>query len=558
MARRFLTPIELSADPVGSTEAARKGYVDTQVGTRLPTSGGTLTGTLNVPAYDGVKVTGSLTNKVYVPDPAMLAQTPFAPLWHDLLAFNRALGAPTFETSANATTWTAATRDDRLFSMKENQSIAVTNGTTITAARWTWSSNVNWNSTRWLIIGYGFTTVAASKTVTVESSADNGATWTVRHTSTYSTISQPVWHFINDYGGDTRLRLTIAQGAGDGVELSAIRLLSFRWGDQGRGREYEFPYEWDEAKRIGVGGPVRDTSTQLTVAGRTYGSDAFTTGKAAPTTADELTRKDYVDTAVAGRVAPTRQVLAGTGLSGGGDLSADRTLAVSFGTTAGTAAAGDDARLTNARTPTAHASTHATGGSDPLTPAAIGAQPADSDLTAFAALAPADGGVLRRISGAWSTSTIAQVKTDLALSKGDVGLGNVSNLAPADLPVSTATQAALDAKRDRAPTIVNLASITTGNVQTAAGTGDIHRIAVTGSTATLVAPTGTPADGEVINLEVWPGSSAVTLTVSGVTLTGGISSPIAIAANKLWSGALRYRGGSTAAGWRLLASSTDA
>ena len=44
------------------------------------------------------------------------------------------------------------------------------------------------------------------------------------------------------------------------------------------------------------------------------------------------------------------------------------------GTTAGTLAAGDDARMTNARTPTAHASTHLTGGADAIQ-AATSAQP---------------------------------------------------------------------------------------------------------------------------------------------------------------------------------------
>lgn len=72
-------------------------------------------------------------------------------------------------------------------------------------------------------------------------------------------------------------------------------------------------------------------------------------------------------------VTAARSVTAGTGLTGGGTLDDDRTLSVSYGTTAGTAAQGNDSRLSDARTPTSHAASHASGGGDAVTPAAIGA-----------------------------------------------------------------------------------------------------------------------------------------------------------------------------------------
>jgi hypothetical protein len=72
-----------------------------------------------------------------------------------------------------------------------------------------------------------------------------------------------------------------------------------------------------------------------------------------------------------------RLISAGAGLTGGGDLNSDRTLQVNFapdgGTTLYTVPMATDSRLANARTPTAHKTSHATGGTDALTPADIGA-----------------------------------------------------------------------------------------------------------------------------------------------------------------------------------------
>ena len=84
----------------------------------------------------------------------------------------------------------------------------------------------------------------------------------------------------------------------------------------------------------------------------------------------------------------------------------------------------DDARLSDDRDPTAHASTHASGGTDPVSPASIGAsatshdhaatyQPLDSDLTAIAGLAPSNDDVVQRKAGAWTNRTMAQLLSDL-------------------------------------------------------------------------------------------------------------------------------------------------
>lgn len=72
------------------------------------------------------------------------------------------------------------------------------------------------------------------------------------------------------------------------------------------------------------------------------------------------------DSRITTAVPNTRTVTAGTGLTGGGDLSADRTLAVSYGTAAGTATQGNDTRVVNAVQGTRQvlAGTGLTGGGD--------------------------------------------------------------------------------------------------------------------------------------------------------------------------------------------------
>ena len=65
-------------------------------------------------------------------------------------------------------------------------------------------------------------------------------------------------------------------------------------------------------------------------------------------------------------------ITAGSGLTGG-TITTSGTIAADFGTTAGTVCQGNDSRLSDARTPTAHKTTHSTIGTDPLSPSDIGA-----------------------------------------------------------------------------------------------------------------------------------------------------------------------------------------
>lgn len=67
----------------------------------------------------------------------------------------------------------------------------------------------------------------------------------------------------------------------------------------------------------------------------------------------------YVNTQLGDKADKTTSIVAGTGLSGGGTLAANRTLSVNYGTTAGTVVEGNDSRLSNAREWTAATVTQA-------------------------------------------------------------------------------------------------------------------------------------------------------------------------------------------------------
>lgn len=93
----------------------------------------------------------------------------------------------------------------------------------------------------------------------------------------------------------------------------------------------------------------------------------------------------------AGHAVTTRSIATGAGLQGGGDLSADRTLSCVFGSNANEVCQGNDARLSDARTPTAHAASHKSAGGDPIRLDELAAPTADVSLNSNKVTSLADG-----------------------------------------------------------------------------------------------------------------------------------------------------------------------
>lgn len=117
----------------------------------------------------------------------------------------------------------------------------------------------------------------------------------------------------------------------------------------------------------------------------------------------------------------------------------------------------------------------------------------------------ADGDHVVLESGLLVPRSITDIKDDLALTAGDVGLGNVNNTSDAGKPVSTAQQAALDLKANDSAVMHNTGNESESGTKTRAGkqfitasspSGTSGRTIVLGSTASTGAGIGRASSTE--------------------------------------------------------------
>lgn len=203
--------------------------------------------------------------------------------------------------------------------------------------------------------------------------------------------------------------------------------------------------------------------------------------------------------------------------------------------------------------------------------AAVGAggTPADGSITNAKLADMAEGTIKGRAAGAGTGAptdrTLAQVKTDLALVKADVGLGNVDNTSDANKPVSTAQQAALDAKEGlvsiaratgaavavNSTSVVNMASVTNtvaagdtfefyldGYVLNNSGATRTYTIRVTIGATTFdlaVNPTYAASASNIGRIRCWATVSVISTSsiVASIECRAGVSAAVGTVQNNV-------------------------
>jgi hypothetical protein len=145
-----------------------------------------------------------------------------------------------------------------------------------------------------------------------------------------------------------------------------------------------------------------------------------------------------------------------------------------------------------------------------------------------------------------ATAALGQV------SKATVGLDQVANLSPVNLPISTAVQTALNGKVDKASAVQ---LTTSGTVTLDASAGSYQAIVATNNV--VLAPPTNPADQQAMRVEVFcqPGTTKTVSILSTISNTSGQPFPISLPSGRFAILGLVYSARATR--WMLLGYSAE-
>jgi hypothetical protein len=158
-------------------------------------------------------------------------------------------------------------------------------------------------------------------------------------------------------------------------------------------------------------------------------------------------------------------------------------------------------------------------------------QPVDSDLTAIAALTTTTYG-----RALLTMADAAATKVALAITKADVGLGNVDNTADTAKPISTLQQAGLDGKQALSSTLTSLAGSSVNGVSlvTAANYAAMKVLLayaisdVSGLTAALAAKAASGANSDITSLSGLTTALSLAQGGTGATSAAGAKTALSL------------------------------
>ena len=187
------------------------------------------------------------------PNVNAIASSPFArDLWHDHFAFlSGGHVISDHQVTTDGSTWTDSTLDlIPLFMQKESSTITILDASQL-SRRFTISA-VEWSMVCWYEIGVGYSNPFSQFEIYIETSNDK-TSWSDIHRSTITSCSNPYFLKGNSFNGNKYLRFTFTKKTNTTtgtVAISCIKAYTSRKANQGRGIEYEYPYDWNANRDI--------------------------------------------------------------------------------------------------------------------------------------------------------------------------------------------------------------------------------------------------------------------------------------------------------------------